>query len=472
MKKYRLVSFFLCIPLLAGLLVLPAAAAGSADPTATAEASGIVAGMHIEARAALLADPDTDEVLYAQNAHERMYPASITKVMTALLALEAVDRGDLSMDQVITVSNDVFTGIGEGGSTVDIKPGEQLTVRDLLNCALIPSANEACNALAVAVSGSIAAFVEQMNQRAAEIGMAETHFANTHGYHDDNHDTTAYDVYLMCREAMDHAEFRTIVSSKNYTVPATNLHEQRVVRDTNALISNYRITGYLYEYANGIKTGSTPEAGYCLAASASKNGKNLISVVLGAENPKDAAGNTSRLQFSESARLLEWGFNNFSQQTILDDTALNIAEIPVTLSDQVNSLVVRPEGTLTATLPNDMDVKDFDWDWSLIAESVEAPVEEGQVLGSITVSYKGTEYGTLDLVANTSVSRSEWLYRLDRIQKFFGQLWVRIVIAAVLVLIAVLVLRRVLFRGQRGGGRRRGYAYSGSRYTGGRRRKR
>ena len=187
MKKYRLFSALLSLSLILSLLAVPAAASGTG--------SEILDGLHVEASAALLVDDDYGEILYEQNAHERAYPASITKVMTALLTLEAVDRGTLSMDQVITVSGNAYYGIGEGGSTQDIQPGEQLTVRDLLYCALLPSANEACNALAEAVSGDIAGFVELMNQRAAELGMTETHFTNTHGYHHPDHYTTAYDIY-------------------------------------------------------------------------------------------------------------------------------------------------------------------------------------------------------------------------------------------------------------------------------------
>lgn len=449
MKKYRLFSALLSLSLILSLLAVPAAASGTG--------SEILDGLHVEASAALLVDDDYGEILYEQNAHERAYPASITKVMTALLTLEAVDRGTLSMDQVITVSGNAYYGIGEGGSTQDIQPGEQLTVRDLLYCALLPSANEACNALAEAVSGDIASFVELMNQRAAELGMTETHFTNTHGYHHPDHYTTAYDIYLMCHTAMAHPTFRTIVSSRSYVVPATNLHEERTVRDTNALVSTARIGGYFYEYATGIKTGSTPEAGYCLASSASRNGRNLIAVVLGAENPKDEAGNISRLQFSESSRLLDIGFRDFSRQVILD-TTYTPAELPVTLGKDISAVAVHPNGTLEAFLPRDLDPELFDRDYVLDVESLEAPVTTGQVVGTVTVSYQGKEYGTLELVPFAPVERSELLYRLNQIEKFLDQLWVKLALAAVVVLIVALVLRRMFTRRSRG----RRHAYSGA----------
>ena len=343
MKKYRLFRSLLALALAAGLTLPTALAAQSAPPEATPAVvtpkapveSQLLSDMHIEAAAAILVDADTGTVLFDQNAHEQRYPASITKVMTAMLAIEAVDRGELSLNDVITVGSEVNREVGDGSSTQNIKEGEQIRLEDVLYCALTASANEACNVLAQAVSGSVDDFVALMNQRAGELGMEDTHFANTHGYHNEEHYTTAYDIALMCREAMQHETFRTIVTAKSYIVPATNLHEARELHDTNALVSTWRITGYYYEYATGIKTGSTPEAGQCLAASASKDGRNLISVVLGAENIAQSDGTTLRQSFSESKRLLQWGFSSFSTKTLLDSTYFG-GTIPVTLSRDAN----------------------------------------------------------------------------------------------------------------------------------------
>ena len=326
--------------------------------------------------------------------------------------------------------------------------------------------------MAEAVSGDVASFVELMNTRAAELGMEDTHFSNTHGYHDDNHYTSAYDIYLMCREAMKHETFRTIVGSKNYTMPATNLHpEPRIIRSTNALISNFRVAGYIYEYATGIKTGSTPEAGYCLAASATRENRNLISVVMGCEREPGTSGSEGYIYFDETIRLFKWGFANFSTQTILDNTKRDIPEVEVTLGKDAASVTLMPDGKLTALLPNDVSAENFTYDYTLETRSVEAPVEQGQVLGTITAYFNGRSYGTLDLVATCSVERDPWLYRLDRIQKFFDNLLVRILLVVVLVVIAALLLRVMFFR-SRGRTGRRGYAYSGrGRYTGSRRRR-
>ena len=463
MKKSRLFSLLLILVMTLSL----------AAPFAAAEegtGSAILDAMTVNAKAAILVDPDTDEILYELNAHEKMYPASITKVMTCLLTLEAVDRGELTLEQTVTASQAIHTGIGDNASTADIKAGEEIRIIDLLYAALIPSANEACNIMAETVSGDVASFVELMNQRAAELGMTGTHFANTHGYHDDNHYTTAYDVYLMSKEAMKHETFRTIVSSLNYTMPATNMHpEERIVRSTNALISNFRVAGYLYQYATGVKTGHTPEAGYCLSAAATKEDRNLMSVVMGCDREPGTTGSEGFIYFSETIRLFDWGFNNFSRQTMLDETKRDIQEVEVTLGKDTNYVTLEPQGEVTALLPKDVTAENFKYDYTLNAESVEAPVEKGQQLGTISVSFNGKTYGTLPLVASISVERDPWLYRLDRLQKFFDQLWVKILLVVILVLIAFLLLRRLFFRGRRG---RYGSSYGGgrrSRYTGSRR---
>ncbi len=430
MKKYRSIHVFLLLLALTTALALPAAAT---EP------------FSVEATAAILVDADYNEVLYEQDADERRYPASITKVMTGLLTVEAIDRGELSMDTVVTLGDDLYTGIGEGGSTQGLKSGEILTVQDLLYCALLPSANEACNALASTVAGSIPAFVELMNQRAAALGMTGTHFVNSHGYHDDAHYTTARDIARMCAEAMKHPDFRQIVSSVRYDVPATNLHAARELHDTNALVSNHRTgnIGLLYRYAIGIKTGSTPEAGSCLASAAEKNGRTMIAVILGAQDYRKSETNS----FSESKRLLEHGFNDFSRKELLSPID-PIATIPVSLCAEQDYVTVQASLGLEATLPNTLDTALFQRQVTL-PDTLEAPIQKGQVLGSITISYEGKEYGSADLIATTSLERSQLLYILDSIQRIFDQLWVKLLALVLILALLVLVLRRAVFGSRR-----------------------
>ena len=246
MKIRRFLSVFFVTCLLCTLLTPQALALEDPD---------------IRAKAAILVDADSGTVLYDKNIHQELPMASITKVMSALLVLEAVDRGQLRMDQGITATESAMKGMVEDGSTADIKVGETLTVEQLLYCMLVISANETCNILGEAVAGSVDAFVEQMNQRAQELGCQNTHFANTTGLTQSGHYSSAWDIYLITREAMKHDDFMTIVNTKAYTVPATNMTDtERELHSTNALISNWRMTGYLYSGAQGIKTGTTDAA--------------------------------------------------------------------------------------------------------------------------------------------------------------------------------------------------------------------
>ncbi len=432
MKKcHSLSAFFLALILTAGLFS-PAALAAEED------------SFSVAATAAILVEADTGEVLFEMDADEQRYPASITKVMTGLLAVEAIERGELTMDTLVTLGDDLYTGIGAGGSTQDLKTGEILTVRDLLNCALIPSANEACNALASTVSGSIPAFVELMNQRAQELGMTNTHFMNTHGYHDDNHYTTARDISYLCLEAMGHPEFRSIVSSGTYTVPPTNLHEEpRVLQDTNALVSESKTSGLRYQYAIGIKTGSTPEAGYCLASAAEKNHRVLIAVLLGGKYWYADGNYVEDNYFTESRRLLEYGYNHFSQKTVLDEIK-PIGTIRVSLCKEQDYVTVQPESSLYATLPNDIDPALFERNVSL-PDSLQAPIEKGQVLGTISISYEGRNFGPVNLVAATSLEKSTLLAVLDTLEQIFSLMWVKILLLVVILMILILVLRRMVF---------------------------
>ena len=462
----RLLSLLLL--LVCALSPAALAAAPEAFDPAVIQASPTLAGQETDAAAALLVDESYGKILFAQNARARRYPASITKVMTCLLAAEAIEAGRLSADQPITAGDDLYTGIGSGGSTQNLQPGEVLTVEQLIYCALLPSANEACNVLACAVAGDIPAFVAQMNGRAEALGMADTRFANTHGYHDENHYTTAYDITRFMKAAMEYDLFQTILTSPNYTLPANGVSEERIIRNTNALTSNWTYTQYLYGPGTGGKTGTTDEAGNCLVETARKGDMYLISVILGAEEVKQADGNTDARQFSETIKLLNWGFDNFQRVTLSPDETL-VTKVKVNLSTQADEVNVKPLGSITRTLPKDIDLEQVEMVPSLFSESVDAPVEAGQVLGILTIRYDGTEYGRLDLVADTAVERSDFLYYKHQVETFFQNAGVRLLLVVVLVFVVIVLLRVLVFRKRRRyrsgvgmGAGRRGH-YSGRR---------
>jgi D-alanyl-D-alanine carboxypeptidase (penicillin-binding protein 5/6) len=456
MKIKRFFSFILFIILLCGLV--PAASAlDDPKPACTA---------------AILVDVTNgnDKVLYEYNADETRYPASITKVMTALLTIEAVERGDLSLDQEVSGTTSINDDLSLDGSSENVLAVETMSVKNLLYCMLMASANETCNILAENVSGNIPSFVDAMNKRAEELGMTGTHFANCHGLQNEDHYTTARDIYLLLKEAMTHDLFRQIVHTAKYTVPATNKSGERTLINTDALISNLKYKGYYYENALGGKTGSTPEAGKCLASSAQKDGRTLICIVLGAEEVTQSNGSVQIQSFSESKRLFEWGFQNFSMQTLVKDGDL-VQEIPVSDAKSTNYVVGKAQGDLTALLPTDYDANKLQKTITLTSSSVEAPVSAGQVLGQVSVSYDGTDYGTVSVVAADSVSRSQLLYVLHCITSFFGQLWVKLIGLVLLVAVLVLLVKRFSLGKRQNRKARSGGFSSGNHGYRGRRRK-
>ena len=344
MKKLRFFSIFLAAALVAGLLSTTALAAPE-EPS--------YEDITVAAKAALLVDGDTGQVLLDQNAHKELYPASITKCMTTLLVLQAVDQGKLKLDQVITASQSAIDLLTSDSSNAGIKVGEQLTVEQLLYCVMVKSANEACYILAETVSGSVDAFVEDMNTEAKRLGCDSTHFVNPCGLQDPEHYTSAWDIYLITKEAMKYSMFMTLAGTKEYTIPATNLSEQRKFHTTNYMLDAWGATGYLYPYAKGIKTGHTSDAGYCLVSYAEKGERSLISVVLGAAAVKNEAGDTDYQSFSETRRMFEWGFGSFRRTTILDH-ATPIEQVDVTLSRKTNYVVVHPAEDTEVLLPNNL----------------------------------------------------------------------------------------------------------------------
>ena len=456
MKICRILSvFFLCVVLLTSVL-----APG-------ASASEILDSMEVEAKAALLVDPDTDEVLYEKNIHEKLYPASLTKVMTCLLVLEAIDRGDLALEDTLTASEYAIESIPDGSSTADLKVGEQLTVQDLLYCIMVVSANEATNILAEAVSGTVEAFVAEMNAKADALGCENTHFVNPNGLHDEDHYTTARDLYVITKAAMEHEDFMPIANTKSFTLPATEFHDKRTLYTTNYLLSPYRAAGYVYTAAVGIKTGSTTPAGNCLISSANKNGRNLVGIILGAEKVTLENGNTQVQSFTEMKRMFEWGFSNFSRQTILSSKEL-IAELEVSLSE-TSHIVVQPAYDVERLLPDDVAVEDLTRTTRYDAEVVEAPISAGQELGEISVSYGDTVYATVPLVAQNDVAASRLLVFQHNVKTFVARTEVKIAAIAILVLIVVLlVLVKTSGRRRRRYGRGGGY-YHARNYRGRRR---
>ncbi len=448
MKRTRFFSLFLLLALLTGLAAAPSAAALD-DPV-------------IQSKAALLVDANTGAVVYAKNEHQELYPASLTKIMTALLVLEAVDGGRLSMDQQLTASHTAMTtGLAEDGSSAGIKEGETMTVEQYLACMLVVSANEACNVLAEAVSGSVEAFVDKMNEKAAALGCENTHFVNTTGLHDSQHYTSAWDLYLITKEAQTHEDFMRICDTATVSIPATNLSEARTLHTTNFLIDTWRSRGYFNRDAHGVKTGSTSDAGHCLVSTASRGSLSFISVVLGGDRVTLEDGEIRTYSFYDTNQLFSWALDNFSYQTVLTKQAV-IKEVAVGLSKKVNYVTVHPAQEVELLLPNGTDAASLGRT-VVLQEPVEAPIREGQVLGALELSLDGEVLASVDLLALNDVEASRLLTFWRDVKLFFAKTSVRIVCVVIFVLLLALVGWKLIFArrryryGRSVGHRRSGY---------------
>lgn len=333
----------------------------------------------IQAEAALLMEKETGQVLYAQNEHEALEPASVTKVMTLLLTMEAIEKGSLHYDDVVTVS---AYAASMGGSHVYLSEGEQITVDDLLKAVCVASGNDAAVALAECVAGVTELFVEQMNTRAKELGMTDTHFVNCTGLPAEGHVTSAWDIALMSRELIEkHPDIR------RYTTIWMD-----TLRDGSFQLANTNKLIRFYDGATGLKTGSTDGALYCISATAEKDGMELIAVVLGSPTSAD--------RFEAAKALLNYGFAGYSLVTAAPSEPLS--PIPVTLgvAESVQPVLSEPAqlllpkadaGKLTTTVS--------------LPDTLQAPVEAGQQLGTLTVLVNNEPFQTLPLTAQEPVPR-------------------------------------------------------------------
>ena len=336
----------------------------------------------VAGKAVILMDAATGTILYESNAHEKLAPASVTKVMTMLLIMEAIDSGQLRWDDSVTASE---AAAAKGGSQVYLKVGETMTVADMVKSIAVSSANDCACAMAEHIAGSEGAFAEKMNQRAAELGMTDTHFVNCTGLDDDpaarDHKTSAHDIAVMSRELLaNHPDI------KQYTTIWMD-----TIRDGAFGLSNTNKMVRYYPGCTGLKTGFTASAGYCLSASAARDGLELIAVVLGAD--------TSQSRFAACKSLLDYGFANYALYTPAMQEG---ASVPVTLG-QRESVAVVPE-TSPQLLVEKSKVSTITAEVTL-EPAVDAPVAQGQKLGMLTVKAGEELLAEIPLVAETAVDR-------------------------------------------------------------------
>ena len=357
---------------------------------------------NIESPAALLMDLNTGKILYEKNINQKMYPASLTKVMTAILTLE-----NCELNEVATVSYDAVMSITSGYVTANLQIGEEVTVEQLLYVLMVGSANDSAVVLAEHISGSVEDFAVLMNEKAREIGCTSTNFLNPYGAHDENHYSTAYDLALMAKYAMQNETFRTLVSTTSYKLPITNKYEKedRLFTTTNALLmvsNNTRADNYYYKYATGLKTGFTTPAKNCLIASANKGNLELLTVVLGAGQNNEGLSN----RYLDTINLFEYGYDNYALREVIKSGGV-VQTVNV-------SNATRDTKKLDAVVQNDISVliKASDKNNALlpevhINEDLKAPIKQGDVIGTVTYTVEEIEY-TENLIANNDVKKSRF----------------------------------------------------------------
>lgn len=449
MKNFhRYIICFLCFLLLAVPCLGEGTDSGDAETSASTEEQTAASENsntfpQLTCAHCYMADLGTGTVLYSKAETETAYPASLTKMMTILLAVEACERGDIDIDAPVTASETSLDGIDPLEAEVDLSIGEIRPLRQYLYMAGLSSSCPACNVIAEAVSGSQSAFVDLMNARAQELGCVNTHFSNSHGLHEDDHYSCAYDQFLIAKEALQHSLFIELCGTQSYELPASNMTEAHTIYNTNGLLSSESMYGssYVYPQAYGIKTGYTQQAGYCLASAARSDNRDFLCIVMGCSSTAEADGSTTFNNFTDTIALYDWAFANFSYVSVFTTEEL-LAEVPVRdAAAGQNSVTVHPERDVAVLLPSDVDSSSLKHTIILTEENPKAPITAGQVLGSVQVLLNDTVIEEVPLVASVDVPYSFWTHMAASLSAFFTSTPMK-----VLYCILGLLLLLILFR--------------------------
>ena len=395
----KILSFILCFMLIFSLSVTAKEKTVSSECDITdlevplsesTETSAVGTVLDIKAKSAVLLEPNTGKILYEQNADEQLPPASITKIMSLLLVMEALDRGDFDLETVVTASEHACS---MGGSQIWLEPGEGMTVHDLLKATVIASANDACVALGELVAGSEEGFVELMNKKAKELGMNSTTFKNCTGLDAEGHITTANDVAIMSGELIRHELI------KDYSTVWMD-----TLRDGKSELVNTNKLVRFYKGTTGLKTGTTSIAKYCLSATAQREGLSLVAVIMAAETSTD--------RFEGAKKLLDFGFANFSFQNI--GAGLTETEIPL-LKGEKKTLKVKADEELSLltqkSAKNDIN-RETEWN-----KNITAPIKKGQTVGYVNI-YNGEEnIGKIPIKAAESIKKRTFTISFGKILK-------------------------------------------------------
>lgn len=338
-------------------------------------------------RADILLDSKTGNVLYENHSNEKLYPASTTKLMTAILTIE-----NCKMTDTVTIKPEWLGGIPTSYTIANLQSGETLTINQLMHVLLIPSANDAANVLACHISGSVDKFADKMNNKAKELGCKNTHFVNPSGIHNDDHYSTAYDMALIGLYASKYSEIREIVTNITYSLPNLPDGKPRTFKATNTLINQK--SQYYYEYATGLKTGYTDKAKSCIVATAKKDDIELLCVVLGG----DKTENNKAQRELDCKTLFEYGFNNFKYMDICTkNESIDISQV-ANIPDYLNNKNLIYENTLNVLTP----IKGAQNPTILFEVNKKLPIMKNTIVGTITYHIQGNDY-TINILSGEDI---------------------------------------------------------------------
>ncbi len=398
----------------------------------------------ITSKAYVLYNPDNDEVVEDINGNKKMYPASLTKMMTALVAFESCENLD---SEIVTVSENAVKSIyGTSSSKADLKIGEQTTLRQMLYLLMLPSGNDAANAIAEHISGSNDSFAKLMNKKAKELGMNNTHFANPHGLHNPDHYTTASDLAILADAYSSVETLKEIAKCNQYLMPATNKQGERLFNTTNFL--KVEKSGYYYPYADGLKTGNTDEAGRCLAASAEKNGVRYICILLNCPEVWRGKGYV-RSEFLEAAEIFKYAFETFECVKIAEKgTKVGSNSVFETYDESVDIIL---SNDIFATLPKGTDLSNLKIEYklnNLNEDNLLLPdISSGDILGDAKLYLNGRLLGQTEVVSQNEVNAHWWLKFWHKID-FYVYLTASI-IGGIIFLFIVLIIRKYIILNKR-----------------------
>ena len=408
----------------------------------------------VSSESALLVSMDSGKIIYEKNADKQLYPASLTKIMTCLLVLEAIPETELE-STVITGKQYIFDELYlKGASHANIMANEQVRAIDLLYATMLRSACEAANMLAdyvgnggddsIADVDNIPRFVDMMNVKAKEIGATNTVFKNAHGLHEDGQVTTVHDLYKITKYAIDkYPLFLKIATTVQYTMPATNKHSQtRTISHTNPML--FKSNSNYYAYAKGFKTGTTTESGRNLISMAEYNNYNYLLITMKAPYKYDTGEIISdNLACLDHKNIYKWVFNTFEQKTILT-TSTAAGQAPIQLGKDKDTLLLVPKEDIVTLLPKHVDISSVQ-KVSHINENIFAPVKKGKVLGTLDLKMADEIIATVDLVASESVERSSILYLLYSVKSFFTSSYFKWAIVIIVIFLLAYITLIILY---------------------------